>query len=157
MPPQNPDELLGPTEPAYENRSLAFRVYLCPRDLRADYADHLALPCSVGCTSQSLRAADAFISLTHDHGELLGDWGLLLKGCFLEGAIRSLFVHRPPQPRAAWRRVRFFGQRAFGLTELLWSAAACVRDPRGSSFGSRIRRLPEEVVVEFADERLILR
>ena len=53
--------------------------------------------------------------------------------------------------------MRFVGQRAFGLTELLWSAAECVRDPGAGSFGSRIRRLPEEVVVEFADERLILR
>lgn len=131
------------------------------RDLRADYADHLALlDAQVGelLAALALRPDYAHTAVTacSDHGELLGDWGLLLKGCFLEGATRSLFVHRPPQPRAAWRRLRSAGQRAYGLTELLWSAAECVRDPKGGSFGTRIRRLPRDVVVEFASERQVL-
>lgn len=132
------------------------------RELRADYADHLALlDAQLGELLAALaRRADApstTVSACSDHGELLGDWGLLLKGCFLEGAMRSLFVHRAPQARAPWRRLRTPGQRAYGLTELLWSAAACVRDPQNGSFGSRIRQLPRDVLVEFAAERLVLR
>ena len=131
-------------------------------NLRADYADHLALlDAQLGQLLKALDqredASHTSVTVCSDHGELLGDWGLLLKGCFLEGAIRSLFVHRSPQPRAIWRRMRPVGQRAFGLTELLWSAAACIRDPQCVSFGSRIRQLPRDVVVEFADERLVLR
>ena len=130
--------------------------------LRADYADHLALLDAqlgelLAALAQRPDAAQTAVSACSDNGELLGDWGLLLKGCFLEGAMRSLFVHRAPQPRATWRRLRSPGQRAYGLTELLWSAAACVRDPQGGSFGARIRRLPRDVVVEFAAERLVLR
>ena len=130
--------------------------------LRADYADHLALlDAQVGALLAALAqrpdASHTAVSACSDHGELLGDWGLLLKGCFLEGAMRSLFIHRAPQPRAPWRRWRSAGQRAYGLTELLWCAAACVRDPQGGSFGERIRSLPRDVVVEFAAERLVVR
>ena len=130
--------------------------------LRADYADHLALLDAqlgelLAALARRSDAAHTAVSACSDHGELLGDWGLLLKGCFLEGAMRSLFVHRAPQPRAPWRRLRSVGQRAYGLTELIWSAAACVREPQSGSFGARIRQLPRDVVVEFAAERLVVR
>lgn len=132
------------------------------RALRADYADHLALLDAqlgelLSALAQRPDAAHTAVSACSDHGELLGDWGLLLKGCFLEGAIRSLFVHWSPQPEADREFLRSAGQRAYGLTELVWSAAACVREPHGDSFGARIRRLPSEVVVEFAAERLVVR
>ena len=165
--PQNPDELarLAPAGSQLARKIERWPHGLPPeavRDLRADYADHLALldfqlGVLLKALDQRTDSSHTAVTVCSDHGELLGDWGLLLKGCFLEGAIRSLFVHRPPQPRAAWRRMRFVGQRAFGLTELLWSAAECVRDPGVGSFGSRIRRLPKDVVVEFADEKLVLR
>ena len=92
-----------------------------------------------------------------DHGELLGDWGLLLKGCFLEGAIRSLFVRRPPDGRRGIRRWWQPVRSAYGLTPCLWDAAAAVSRPYQGSFGSRLRRQSENVLVEFADERLHLR
>ena len=130
--------------------------------LRADYADHLALlDAQVGellaALGQRADGGRTAVSVCSDHGELLGDWGLLLKGCFLEGAMRSLFVHRPPRPRAFWRRWRSPGLRAYGLTEALWAAASSVRAPQQGSFGDRMRRLPRDVVVEFAAERLVLR
>lgn len=171
-----PPPELRPTDPAELERlappgsELARKLARWPEGLpaeamqalRADYADHLALLDAqlgelLAALAQRPDAAHTAVSACSDHGELLGDWGLLLKGCFLEGAMRSLFVHRAPQPRAPWRRLRSPGQRAYGLTELLWSAAACVRDPRGGSFGARIRRLPRDVVVEFAAERRVLR
>ena len=67
--------------------------------LRSDYADHLhLLDAQVGTLLQNLamRTDSGYtaISVCSDHGELLGDWGLLLKGCS-EGAIRSLFIHHP--------------------------------------------------------------
>jgi choline-sulfatase len=130
--------------------------------LRADYADHLALlDAQVGellaALGQRVDGANTAVSVCSDHGELLGDWGLLLKGCFLEGATRSLFVHRPPEPRAFWRRCWSPGSRAYGLTEALWAAAAAVSVPQQGSFGARLRLLPWDVVVEFGAERLVLR
>ena len=130
--------------------------------LRADYADHLALlDAQLGELLAALRhrpdAGQTAVTVCSDHGELLGDWGLLLKSCFLEGAMRSLFVHRPPQQRSFWRRWRHPGSKAYGLTEALWAAAAAVRSPQQGSFGAQLRRLPAEVVVEFAEERLVVR
>ena len=40
-------------------------------------------------------ASKTAVTVCSDHGELLGDWGLLLKSCFLEVAIRSLFLTDP--------------------------------------------------------------
>jgi len=131
-------------------------------DLRSDYADHLhLLDAQVGelLTGLARRGdcSQTAVSVCSDHGELLGDWGLLLKGCFLEGAMRSLFLHRPPQGRRGLRRIWSPGERAYGLTACLWDAAAAVATPAQGSFGSRLRRQPAEVLVEFEDERLQLR
>lgn len=165
--PTNPVELARLAPPGTQ---LAQKIARWPsglpteavQNLRADYADHLALLDTqlgelLNAVDQRKDSSHTAVTVCSDHGELLGDWGLLLKGCFLEGAIRSLFVHRPPQPIGFFRRMRSAGQRAYGLTELLWSAAASVRDPQDGSFISRIRELPRDVMVEFADEQLLIR
>ncbi len=129
------------------------------RDLRADYADHLSLldaqvgelKAALGKRPDKERTA---ITVCSDHGELLGDWGLLLKGCFLEGAIRSLFVHRPPGGRHFPRSLWSAAQRPYGLTQLLWAAAAAVGEPGMGSFGARLRSMPKEVLVEYDSERV---
>jgi len=125
--------------------------------LRQDYANHLELlDAQVGRLLLELERRDdanrTAISVCSDHGELLGDWGLMLKGCFLEGAIRSLFLHRPPGGRAAWRRLWRPGRRPFGLTPALWAAMGAVSNPAEGSFGSRLRRMTSPVTVDYADE-----
>ena len=40
---------------------------------------------------------------TADHGDMLGDGGMLYKGSFLEGAIRVPFVYKPPGETAQER------------------------------------------------------
>ena len=132
------------------------------RSLRSDYADHLhLLDSQVGELIKALSSRSDFsntaVTVCSDHGELLGDWGLLLKGCFLEGAIRSLFVHRPPGGRRGIRRWWQPARGAYGLTACLWDAAAAVSRPHHGSFGARLRGHPEDVLVEFASERLHLR
>ena len=132
------------------------------RALRSDYADHLhLLDSQIGELIKALSFRSDFsntaITVCSDHGELLGDWGLLLKGCFLEGAIRSLFVHRPPDGRHRIRRWWQPSHRAYGLTPCLWGAAEAVARPDQGSFGARLRRQSQDVLVEFADERLHLR
>ncbi len=132
------------------------------RKLRRDYADHLSfLDSQVGELLSALRKRSDFhrtaISCCSDHGELLGDWGLLLKGCFLEGAIRSLFLHRPPGGRQIFRRLSQITNRPYGLTQAMWAAADAVSDPQSGSFGHRMRSMSSEVLVEFGSEKLIIK
>ena len=132
------------------------------KSLRSDYADHLhLLDSQIGELIKAIALRSDFsntaVTVCSDHWELLGDWGLLLKGCFLEGAIRSLFVHRPPDGRRGIRRLWQPARGAYGLTPCLWDAAAAVSRPHHGSFGARLRGHPEDVLVEFAGERLHLR
>lgn len=130
--------------------------------VRQDYANHLELlDAQVGRLLQALDRRDdanrTAISVCSDHGELLGDWGLMLKGCFLEGAIRSLFLHRPAGGRAAWRRLWQPGRRPFGLTQAVWAAMGAVSNPAEGSFGARLRRMAAPVTVDYADEVMTVR
>ena len=131
------------------------------QSLRSDYADHLhLLDSQIGELIKALSfrsdLPNTAVTVCSDHGELLGDWGLLLKGCFLEGAIRSLCSY-PPDGRRGIRRWWQPAKRAYGLTPCLWDVAAAVSRPHQGSFGARLRRQPGDVLVEFADERLHLR
>lgn len=127
--------------------------------LRQDYANHLELlDYQVSILLNALRIRPDFrntaVTCCSDHGELLGDWDLLLKGCFLEGAIRSLFIHQPPNGRNSLRKLLKHEKRAYGLTESLWAAANAVAEPSNGSFGSHIRQLPKQVRIAFADEEI---
>ena len=129
--------------------------------LRADYADHMhLLDAQVGRIMRSLELNgfldNTAITICSDHGELLGDWGLLLKGCFLEGAIRSLFVHKPARARQGLMRLFKYEKRPFGLTEALWSAFYSIIDPSRGSFGSILRSNDKTVQIEFEDEIMLI-
>ncbi len=129
--------------------------------LRQDYANHLELlDQQVGELLQVLNqredASNTAVTICSDHGELLGDWGLLLKGCFLEGAIRSIFVHCPPGGRRGLRRLWRAGSRPYGLTESLWAAHHAVSRPNDGSFGHHLRKMPKQVTVAFGDEEIML-
>ena len=129
--------------------------------LRQDYANHLELlDQQVGELLQALQqradACNTAVTVCSDHGELLGDWGLLLKGCFLEGAIRSLFLHRPAGGRRGLRRLWRSDRRPYGLTESLWAAQHAVGQPADGSFGHHLRQMPKQVSIAFADEEITL-
>ena len=128
------------------------------RALRSDYADHLhLLDTQLGILLQRLDMRsdqpNTAVTVCSDHGELLGDWGLLLKGCFLEGAIRSLFVHSPPDKRRFPRRLWQPYYRAYGLTKCLWDAATAVANPH-KSFGTLLRSQDRNVLIEFGKEQI---
>ena len=129
--------------------------------LRQDYANHLELlDCQVSILLDALKnrsdSGNTAVTCCSDHGELLGDWGLLLKGCFLEGAIRSIFIHRPPKARNLLRRFLKHEKYAYGLTESLWAAANSVSSPSDGSFGMRVRQLPKQAEIAFADEEIVV-
>lgn len=129
-------------------------------ELRQDYADHLALlDAQVGGILAALqRRSDGrrtAISVVSDHGELLGDWGLLLKGCFLEAAVRSLFLHCPPGGRRPWEARG--SDLPFPLTEGLQTVASMVPADRRLSPLEHLRRHTATVRSEFGGERLLAR
>lgn len=127
--------------------------------LRSDYADHLhLLDVQLGRLISRLGLRpdmpSTAITICSDHGELLGDWGLLLKGCFLEGATRSLFIHSPPGGRNFVRRLWQPVNRSYGLTPLLWAAYRSVVNIRDCPFGAYLRQTSDPVKIEFEDETL---
>ena len=164
--PENAAELLEKAPQGSElNRKLSrWPTGIPPKalhDLRLDYADHLSLlDAQVDALLELLAERTDFqrtaITICSDHGELLGDWGLLLKGCFLEGAIRSLFIHRPAQGRNVLRRLWNVPDRPYGLTKLLWAAAEGVSVPDQGSFGKKLRNMSEDVLIEFASEKIFI-
>ena len=126
-------------------------------ELRQDYANHLELLDAqverlISALNVRSDCSSTAITVCSDHGELLGDWGLLLKGCFLEGAVRSLFFHRPSGGRHGLRRLWRSDQRAYGLTESLWAAKESICEPNNGSFGHHLRSMPQGVTVAYRDE-----
>ena len=101
-------------------------------------------------------ASKTAVTVCSDHGELLGDWGLLLKSCFLEVAIRSLFLHRPPGGRQGFRRVWRVDSRPYGLTESLWAADHEMSSPIDGSFGHHLYQMSKQVTIPYADEQITL-
>ena len=50
--------------------------------------------------NQRSDADNTAVALTSDHGDMLGDAGMLYKGTFLESAIRVPFIYRAPKRTA---------------------------------------------------------
>ena len=67
-----------------------------------DYTDHLRLlDEQVGEILAKVKMRNDFdktaITLMADHGEMLGDGGMLYKSTFIESAIRVPMIYRPPK------------------------------------------------------------
>lgn len=70
-------------------------------DLRRDYADHLhllddQLASIINKISKRKDFKKTSIVVMSDHGEMLGDGGMLYKSTFLESSIRVPMIYRPP-------------------------------------------------------------
>ena len=127
---------------------------------RADYADHLSLlddqvqRLLTGLERRPDQASTAVLA-TADHGEMLGDGGMLYKGSFLEGAIRVPFIYRPPAEHRSETGVQ--SKRALPLTGLLREVLQNL--PAGGTLNplQRWARQQPGAVVEFGEERLFIR
>lgn len=116
--------------------------------LRRDYADRLTmLDEQVGRLLDALAArqdGDASeVLVTADHGELLGDGGMLYKGLMLEPAVRVAWISSDPSPIGG-------SAEAAGTA---WLLSAHLRRLRGEAPGV----LPETTLVEHARELMAIR
>lgn len=134
---------------------------------RADYADHLQLLDAQ--VARLLAALDTradrnrtAVALTADHGELLGDGGMLYKGAFLEGAVRVPWIYRPPaSSNTGSNRVQRSCQglsttAPLPLTELLQQTLAGLQRGGGADRLAQWARRQRGAVVEFGGELLLL-
>lgn len=126
---------------------------------RRDYADQLQLlDDQIGHLVAAIdRREDAdrtAIAITADHGELLGDGGLLYKGTFLEGAVRVPWIYRPSL--AEGRDAPLRTTTPIEITPLL---RRCFDALAASPTQTDVRSwaVPEEpVVCEFGDELMLV-
>ena len=102
-----------------------WRELLTPEQIqacRADYADHLKLLDDqlqkiLEKLNQRSDADNTAVALTSDHGDMLGDAGMLYKGTFLESAIRVPFIYRAP--KRTGHNPQKLSNQALALTDLL--------------------------------------
>ncbi|MCZ6635282.1 MAG: sulfatase-like hydrolase/transferase, partial [bacterium] len=100
-PEQNPDRPRGSLDNMMENRSPNFEPGEEKR-LRADYAGNITLiDDQIGEILQTIEARgeldNTVIVHMSDHGEMNGDYGLIYKGNFLNGAVRVPLLVRTPE------------------------------------------------------------
>jgi arylsulfatase len=125
---------------------------------RQDYANHLQL---LDCQLQRLLdalaargdACQTAIAVTSDHGEMLGDHGMLYKGTFLEASIRVPFQYCPPpslnnQPKALRRPV--------GLTNMFSTMLSNLVNGGHAKEIVQTAKKTDYVCVEFGDELLVI-
>ncbi|QNI41149.1 sulfatase subfamily S1_46 [Synechococcus sp. A15-28] len=125
--------------------------------LKCDYGDHIKLlDDQVGNLMREINQRSDKnswnIAITSDHGEILGDGGMLYKGSFQEGAIRVPWVYRGIRPCKSEPM-----QKTLGLTKIM---KLMVRNLIKNGSSKRLRKKAERsdrAVVEFRDEILFIR
>lgn len=127
-------------------------------ELRRDYADHLRLlDDQVEIILNKISKRDDFdktaIAVISDHGEMLGDGGMLYKSTFLESAIRVPMIYRPPGGCKKERKNNKPVNTTTVLNKILENLGnggkiSAIRESINKSKGA---------VVEFADERAFIK
>lgn len=128
-------------------------------ELRRDYANHLCLLDDqierlLKALSKRKDSKNTAIAITSDHGEMLGDHGMLYKGTFLEPSIRVPFIYRPAtndEVEQDWI------SNPIGLTDAFRKMVNVHKNNDSSkTLAEKIRSNPY-VCVEFDNELLIIR
>ena len=126
---------------------------------RRDYADHLQLLDDqlaklITQLNKRVDAGKTAIAITADHGELLGDAGMLYKGTFLEGAIHVPWLYQPAGEIGKQMPAKY--SKPVGLTGLVEETIKNL--PRGGNVQPIIQWANRQkfVEVEFDGELLLL-
>ena len=140
----------------WEGKLLDQQITAC----RADYADHLQL-----LDDQLQRLLNGLedrrdqkktaVLLTSDHGDMLGDAGMLYKGTFLEGAVRVPWIYSSPTESISSLHGNF-SKRPLPLTGLI---AQVLKNLPGGGEDAPLKqwhRRQPGAIVEFGKERLFI-
>ena len=127
---------------------------------RQDYANHLQLLDAqldrlVQALDQRNDAGNTAIAVTADHGEMLGDHGMLYKGTFLEASIRVPFQYTPPSAEPHKSSAQWLA-KPVGLTELFTRMVSNLRSDGKSDVITDLIQNTNHVCVEFGDELLTI-
>ena len=128
--------------------------------LARDYADHLKLLDQVGALMDALSSRSDYdrtaIALTSDHGEMLGDAGMLYKGTFIESAINVPWIYKEPGHPNKCKDKTY--TKPVGLTELVKGTM------RNLGSGGKVAHIQDvcrnqrgKAIIEFKNERLFIR
>lgn len=128
-------------------------------ECRADYADHLQLLDDqlgklVKHLDQRIDAQRTAVVVTADHGELLGDHGMLYKGALLEPAVRVPWVYRPAPNQV--HNTGSWSINPLPLTELIAHTCEIIKGNKGIDSLSLWAKTQPGAVVEFGSERLFI-
>ena len=82
---------------------------------------------------------------------------MFAKSCFLEGAIRSLFIHRPAGGINIFHKLkRIDNRRAYGLTECLWAVKNSLTVGSNMAYSDYLNDMPRQVSVAYDNEEIII-
>lgn len=130
--------------------------------IREDYADRLYLLDSqvkkiVNAVKQRKDYKNTAINLTSDHGELLGDSGILYKGAFLEGAIRVPWIYRQPEMHDKNSNPQKLYTEAISSTNLLKKVLLNLDNGGLANDIWKLIKNNKGAVSEFGEERVFIR
>ena len=127
--------------------------------LRRDYADHLVLlDEQMQRLEQAVRSRtdrdNTAIAVTADHGEMLGDGGMLYKSTFLESSIRVPMIYvAPTQLKEKKTRT----ENPVSLTNCFKLILQTIQTGGGSQDIQEKIEKKKKVIVEFGNEILLIR
>ena len=131
-------------------------------DARKDYLDHCSLlDDQVGQIIAALNRRDdsnyTDILITSDHGDMLGDHGMMYKSTFLEGSIRVPFIYRPANAKFIWQRTTKIEEAS--LTDAIKIILKGLQNAETKRDITRnLRKLGKKpIVIEYGDEIMVIK
>ncbi|MDC0165494.1 sulfatase-like hydrolase/transferase [Synechococcus sp. AH-558-M21] len=126
---------------------------------RNDYANNLQLlDDQLGRLTDEVKkredAGQTAITVTADHGEMLGEHKMLYKGTFLEGSIRVPFLYIPPPQTEEEKTVI---NRPIALTETFMNTLNNLKKGGKLKTLKKYCRRQKYVTIEFGNELLIIK
>tara|TARA_B100000674_G_scaffold323807_1_gene269933 strand:+ start:3051 stop:4475 length:1425 start_codon:yes stop_codon:yes gene_type:complete len=131
-------------------------------EARKDYLDHCALLDDqigriIAALNQRNDSNNTDILITSDHGDMMGDHGMMYKSTFLEGSIRVPFIYRPANARFIWQRTTKIEEAPLtGAIKIILKGLQKAKTTR--EVARNLRELSKKpIVIEYGDEIMMIK